>query len=64
MPAPFLPNMSNDNFDKEHANHDKSVNDSEQFEMEAQKDLLTRQSIQHLFNGYYFDKNKEFKLDQ
>ena len=59
--ASYLPLELQDNFDEQHANHEKTVNLSEQEELYNKKLLLRRDSIQHLFNGYYFDYASEQK---
>ena len=59
--AGFLPEVQQDNFDEQHANHEKTANLSEQEELYNKKLLLRRDSIQHLFNGYYFDYAQEQK---
>jgi len=55
MIAPYLPNNGLDNFDESHANHERTLNPTEQEELYNKKLLLRRDSIQHLFNGYYYD---------
>ena len=61
MPAPFIPPESADNFDEQHANHERTLNQTEQEEIYNKKLLLRRDSIKHLFNGYYFDYLQEVK---
>ena len=60
--AGYLPEIQQDNFDEQHANHEKTANLSEQEELYNKKLLLRRDSIQHLFNGYYFDYIQEQKV--
>lgn len=60
--ATYIPEGLQDNFDEQHANHEKTINLSEQEELYSKKLLLRRDSIQHLFNGYYFDYAQEQKL--
>ena len=50
-----MPNGNADNFDEQHANHERTLNATEQEEIQSKKLLLRRDSIQHLFNGYYYD---------
>jgi len=59
MKAPFKPNVMADNFDEDHANHERTLNQSEQEEFDAKQLLLLRESMQQLFSGYYFDYLKE-----
>jgi serine/threonine protein kinase len=61
MRAPFVPDCALDNFDEQHANHDRTLNATEQEELYNKKMLLRRDSIQHLFNGYYYDHLIESK---
>jgi hypothetical protein len=61
MEAPYVPNASADNFDEQHANHEKTLNQSEQDDLNQKKVLLRRDSIQHLFNGYYYDYEEQQK---
>lgn len=63
MVAPFIPGGM-DNFDEQHANHEKTENQTEQEELYNKKLLLRRDSIQHLFNGYYFDHHMDKKQQE
>ena len=58
MVAPFIPLVA-DNFDEQHANHERTLNATEQEELYNKKILLRRDSIQHLFNGYYYNYKQE-----
>ena len=51
--SPFLPNMKDDNFDAKYTNSEWKDNNDEQ--MKNNILLLRRNSVQALFNGYYFD---------
>jgi hypothetical protein len=56
MPAPYIPNPNQVNFDENH------VNNQEWKDAEAVKENevhLRSPSIQQLFKGYYFDKNHQ-----
>lgn len=64
MKAPFIPNLSADNFDEQHANLERSMNESEQHDIDGKKDLLRRDSIQNLFKGYYFDHTRQELKDK
>lgn len=59
MVAPYLPDVCADNFDEQHANHERTMNQTEQEEIYNKKVLLRRDSIQHLFNGYYYNYTQE-----
>lgn len=61
MKAPYVPNGGADNFDEQHANHERTLGATEQEEIQSKKLLLRRDSIQHLFNGYYYDYQQESK---
>ena len=50
--APFIPPRE-DNFDQKNINEDWKDQEDEQFKQNAI--MLRRNSIQSLFNGYYFD---------
>lgn len=56
-----MPNCKADNFDEQHANHERTLNATEQEEIQSKKLLLRRDSIQHLFNGYYYDYPMELR---
>lgn len=60
MTAPFIPAVG-DNFDEKHANEERTLSPTEQEELFNKKMLLRRDSIQHLFNGYYFDYEQDIK---
>jgi serine/threonine protein kinase len=61
MKAPYLPNGNLDNFDERHANHERTLNATEQEEIYNKKILLRRDSIQHLFSGYHYDYQQGIK---
>ena len=50
--------MSVDNFDASHANHEKTLTVNEEDELNKKKEMLLRESMQKLFNGYYYDHKK------
>ena len=64
MVAPYIPDVNADNFDEQHANHERTMNQTEQEEIYNKKVLLRRDSIQHLFNGYYYNYNEEMKAKE
>lgn len=61
LDSPYIPEPNQDHFDEAHANHTKTLGASEQDDLYNKKILLRRDSIQHLFNGYYYDWAQEKK---
>ena len=55
LKAPFFPKPTEDNFDKKNIEEDWKDQDSEQMKQNAL--LLRRNSVQAMFNGYYFDNS-------
>jgi hypothetical protein len=58
MVAPFVPEEA-DNFDEQHANHERTLGATEQEELYNKRTMLRRDSIQDLFKGYYFNYHQE-----
>lgn len=55
IPPPFRPKNKEDNFDSKNINEEWKDQDSDK--MRENQLLLRRNSIQSLFNGYYFDSH-------
>ena len=64
LEAPYVPEPNADNFDEQHANHEKTLSPSEQDDISQKKVLLRRNSIQDLFNGYFYDYQKQKRAVQ
>ena len=63
MNAPYQPQKKDDNFDEKQANGVDKWKEENAELLKDNANLLRRDSIQNLFAGYYFDLNKDSKID-
>ncbi len=55
LPALYVPEPNNDNFDSKQANGNDPWKEENQEQLRQNSLLLRRDSIQNLFSGYYYD---------
>ena len=61
IPAPYVPSPTEDNFDEKQANGPDKWQEENEDQLRSNGLLLRRDSIQNLFQGYYFDSDRSTK---